>query len=165
MAWSSAQLPPTTTTPSSTMQLDDLTKSVPSQAEAIDQLLDNTDYFSTSWRHSSLWVEFRESVWRKGLARLQTQEPFERGDDPIENSQILPDIVPTTRLVANIPSILFRSLGLNGQRVLVRSEYEEAERAALLAFEEKRCSTLAVTGQPGIGVFASRSITAVLNSV
>jgi hypothetical protein len=138
------------------MRLEGLTQSVPAQTKAIDYLLGNTNYFSTSWYESSSWVEFRDSVWKKGLADLQAREPFERGDDPVEDSQTLPDIVPTTRLVTNIPSILSHSVNLREQRVLVRSEYEEAEQAALLAFEE-HIDAFAVTGQPGIGVFASHS--------
>jgi hypothetical protein len=146
-----------TTTSSLTMRLEGLTQSVSApQTKAIDCLLDNTDYFFTSWRESPLWVEFRDSVWNRGLAGLQTREPFERGDDPVEDSKILPDVVPTTRLVANIPEILTNSLGLRKRRILVRSEYEEAEQAALLAFEE-HIDAFAVTGQPGIGTFASRS--------
>ena len=76
------------------------------------------------------------------------------GHDPVEDSQILPDDIPTTRLVMNIPDILFQSLNLHkrDRRILVRSEYKEAERGAILAVED-HVDPFLVTGQPGIGIF------------
>ena len=66
---------------------------------------------------------------------FQTRELVEGDSDPVENSQTLPDIVPATGWVANIPKVLLCSLGLNSSKphILVRSKYEEAERAALSA--------------------------------
>jgi len=83
---------------------------------------------------------------------VQVEEPVRRDDNPVEDSEIFPDTIPATRFVANVPGILLGSIGLNyrSRRILVRSEYEEAERAALLA--TRNCmNPFVVTGQPGIG--------------
>jgi len=111
------------------MSLEDLTQYVPAQTTAINRLLVDTDHFSTSWPGSDIWATFKESVWDKleGLASLEVQEPVERGNDPVEDSCILPGVIPATRSVMNIPDILFESLGLcnRDRRILVRSEYKE----------------------------------------
>jgi len=135
------------------MSLEDLIQYVPAQTTAINQLVD-TDRFSTSWPDSDHWAAFKESVWEKGLASLEVQEPVDRGYNPVEDSCILPGVIPATRSVMNIPDILFESLNLcnRDRRILVRSEYKEAEEAAVLATKD-RMSPFVVTGQPGIGEF------------
>jgi hypothetical protein len=85
-----------------------------------------------------------------GLEGLEKLEPVERDDKPVDDDHIFPDRLPPTRSVLIPPETLPKVWGLSSQRILVRSEYHEAERAALLANEtDKR--VFAVTGQPGIG--------------
>jgi len=137
---------------STAVLLEHLTQHIPAQTNAINQFLNNPDSFTTSWPSSDLWNALRVSVWKKGRASFEVWEPVERDHNPVEDSQILPDIVPPTRLVANIPGILLDSLGLGDRdrRILVRSEYEEAEEGVLLTALD-RMSPFVVTGQPGIG--------------
>ena len=132
------------------MSLRDLTLHTAAQANAIDEVLNNGYYLTTSWPESAAWHAFRDSVWKTGFASFQNEEPVERGDNPIKDSEILPDIVPPTCLVANIPRILFLATNLKWtKRILVRSEYGEAEKATLDAAEDD-VESFVVTGQPGI---------------
>ena len=89
------------------------------------------------------------------------QEPVERSHDPVEDSQLLLNVVPAARSVVNIPEILFRTVSFckRALQILVRSEYEEAERETLLAAEHG-LNPFVVTGQPGIGTFPSQYTTA-----
>lgn len=98
------------------------------------------------------------------------QDPFgrkayipPRGGCPEGEPVGYPHTIPPTRLVAELPDILLCNLGLNDSnpRIVVRDEYKQAERAALLAAEDG-ITEFAVTG-PGIGQFASRTATAASN--
>jgi hypothetical protein len=124
------ELPP----PSPTMSnsLDDLKKHIPDQTLKIDQIINSSDHFSDSGPDVSAWATVRDSLWGKGLASL---------DDPLSN---------TTRHVVKIPEIMPDLWGLNNSRILVRSEYEEAEQAALSA-SAKYVEAFLLTGQPGTG--------------
>ena len=126
------------------MSLEDLSHYVPAQTLKIDKLVARKGYFSRSTPFVSSWDAFRRSVWRKGLASFGTEEPVERGDDPVSEQ------APTTRMVMKISSTTPTDWDLGTKRILVCPKYEEAERAALSANACTR-DVFFVTGHPGIG--------------
>lgn len=85
----------------------------------------------------ALGVHSRTPFGRRALASLQVEELVEGDDNPVEDFNTLPDTVPATCSVANIPCILLGSVGSDhsSRPILVLSEYEEAEQAALLGRE------------------------------
>ena len=121
------------------------------QKAAIDKLL-NEGLLSTSGIPLP-WIKFKESFWGVSSASLATQEEVKR-DEPVED-YYLPDPVPDKTWVAKILPAPWKS---PSQRMLVRSEYHEAEQAAMLA-DQDRMEAFLVTGHPGIGLFSSRSTT------
>jgi len=134
------------------MSLSDLTQHIPDQTSAIYRFSFGTKPLPGYWR------SFKESIWGKGLDSLQQQELVERDSDPLEDSHILPDPPPVTRPVATLPKTLPDVGGLDGQeKILVRSEYHETEKAALLS-NESGYGVFVVNGQPGIGPPRSPSI-------
>jgi len=83
------------------------------------------------------------------------EEPVERDNEPIKAVPIDP---PVKRSVAIIdPTMVAISWCVQCQKILVRSEYKEAGKAALLA-NEADTDVFLVCGQPGIGVFPSPPI-------
>ena len=130
------------------MTLKDLVKHIPAQRDAVNRLLKN---------HKSLlrgdladWSRFKESVWGMNLGDFQEEQLVERGDDPVKDAYTLPNSLPYTHSVLTPPKTLPRAWNLRSGRILVRSEYYEAERAALLT-NGKGMDAFVVTGQPGIG--------------
>ena len=118
--------------------------------------------FSTNWitfplpslgPTPALGVHSETPFGRRALASLQVEELVEGDDNPVEDYNTLPDTVPATYSVANIPCILLGSVGSDhsSRPILVLSEYEEAEEAALLGREGPYGSPFVVTGQPEIG--------------
>ena len=132
------------------MSLEDLSQYATTQTAAINHLID-LGYF-TSGPISLAWKEFKKSVWKKGLGALQVQEPVERDDDPVGGryGYIEDDAVPATNLVTTIPDTLPDVWHSASKRILVRSDYLEAEQAALSASESGK-EVFVATGQPGIG--------------
>ena len=57
---------------------------------------------------------------------------------------------PATRPIVEIPTVLAKLLYLESSHILVRSEYEEAKQAALVA-NEANVAAFLVGGQSGIG--------------
>ena len=102
------------------------------------------------------WIELKESVWGSGLMSPERLEEVNR-DKPVED-YYLPDPVPDKTWVTKIPNALPAPWESLSRRILVRSEYHEAERAAMSADREDMEAFL-VTGHPGIGLFSSRSTT------
>jgi hypothetical protein len=135
------------------MSLSDLVDYTPAQRQAISQL-NPTDLCASGLPE---WDRFRETLWGTGLESLQQEELVERDDDPVEDIHILPDSLPTTCSVVTPPEIPPNVWNPFGRRILVRSEYYEAERAAVLANNEGR-DVFVVTGQPGIGPPPSLSV-------
>jgi hypothetical protein len=119
---------------------------------AIKNLLDS-GYLTTS-DVPLPWIELKESVWGSGPMSLERLEEVKR-DEPVED-YYLPDPVPDKTWVAKIPNALPAPWESLSRRILVRSEYHEAERAAMSADREGMEAFL-VTGHPGIGLFSSRS--------
>jgi hypothetical protein len=135
------------------MPLNDPLERAAAQMAAINDLLDSGS-LSTSGV-SPFWIEFKESVWGSGLMSLEGLEEVKR-DEPIKD--FCTGTVPDKTLVASMPAGLRIPWGSHGRRILVRSEYYEAERAALLA-DQKLGNAFLVTGHHGIGSFSSRSTT------
>jgi hypothetical protein len=134
------------------MSLSDLIKYIPAQTRAINQLSSGLDS-TTVW--CTAWTGFRDALWGKGLESLQRQERVKRDDNPVEDVDLLPDPRPLTRFVATAPGTrLPGGWSFDTQRILVRPEYLEAEKAAVLS-SETNDNVFAVNGQPGIGSFPS----------
>jgi len=126
------------------MPLSDLVKYIPVQEQAISQL----SVLDPKGEDSVEWIPFRDSLWGKPLETfLVEEETVERDDDPIKAVPIHP---PVTRSVATVHPTAFLPWDLRSQKILVRSEYKEAEEAALLA-NESSFQIFVVSGQPGIG--------------
>ena len=99
------------------MTLEDLVKHVPAQTTKIKQLIDRHDRFSNI---GSAWAAFRGSLWGERLGSLEENQP-------------LSNATRSTRPVVEVPAT-FPGIDLMGSpKILVRSEYEEAEQAVLLA--------------------------------
>jgi len=116
------------------------------------------------------WEDFWHSVWGYKPDFFMTVEAqFDRGDDPIDDFSIesedpfnpqddpgprpsLPtfNVVPTSRRVLKVPKTFFRALGERTTRILIRTEYDEAEAAALSA-EGAGAGVFYIAGQSGIG--------------
>jgi len=115
------------------------------------------------------WRHFWDSIWDKKIPFDEVQDKFDRGEHPIDDFSIEMDdpfhpplnpesppsshtynLVPPTREVMEMPEKLFHAWGANYGKVLIRSEYEEAEKAAILA-RGAGARVFLVTGQPGIG--------------
>jgi hypothetical protein len=136
------------------MPFNDSSERAAAQAAQIDRLL-KSGHFSTSGIPLP-WIKFKESFWGVGSASLATQEEVKR-DEPVEDYD-LPDPVPDKTWVAKIPDGLPAPWESSSRRILVRSEYHEAEQAAMLA-DQDGTEAFLVTGHPGIGLFSSCSVT------
>ena len=170
--------PSTFTMPPNVASLTDLVSYTADQEEQIKRVFVAGEKERKTGRKGTFrdacaaWETFRRSVWGYGLGFFDTEEAgFDRGDDPIDDFSIksedpfnppldpeLPpsqpsfDLVPARRQVMKIPPTLFEASGARSDRILIRSEYGHAERAALLA-RGSGAQAFLVTGQPGIGLF------------
>jgi len=107
---------------------------------------------------SDRWTQLRDSLWGKGLEFLELSSQDIRKLRLPQDKDPLPNVTPTTHPVVQIPETMPNLWDLAGQRhILVRSEYKEAESAALLA-NSKGLDLFLLTGQPGIGMPLSLSI-------
>ena len=131
------------------MSLENLTQYTSTQTDAINRLILMGRL--TTGPISATWTGLKESVWKKGLLSLETQEPVERDDDPVDDEDIPFDAVPASTLVAKIPDTLPNVWGSCSKRILVRSDYLEAEQTSLSANENNK-DALLVAGHPGIGL-------------
>jgi hypothetical protein len=130
------------------MLLSDLVDHTPAQRKAISQV-NPTDLCDPRLPH---WEEFRKSLWNNGIGTFQNEEDVERDNNPVDNCHILPDPLPDTRSVMTPPETLPGAWSdQHSLKILVRSEYHEAEQAALLANEDNR-TVFMVAGQSGIGM-------------
>jgi len=150
------------------MSLEDLTQHTHDQLFVITAQKNARCFDNSGTVDLTDWIAFRDSVWgeeltslgtrelasleaqgleswmARGLASLEMEDLAERDDEP------LPDVTPATSSVVQIPETMPSVWDLDSRYILVRSEYEEAERAAVS--ENARNSTaFLVTGQPGIG--------------
>jgi len=121
------------------------------QAEKIDKLLGCPNSpLHTLNSDASYWEGFRNTFWRKNSVPVQV-EAVNRGNDPV------PSDLPTTCSTLKIPQPVLKAWSLKCQRILVWSEYKEAEDAVRSAHNQDR-DVFMVDGHPGIGVLPSHSI-------
>jgi len=83
----------------------------------------------------------------KALAPLKLQQELRAQGVEVEE---IDGTAPATRPIVEIPTILAKLLYLESSHILVRSEYEEAKQAALVA-NEAGIAAFLVGGQVGIG--------------
>jgi len=131
-------------------QLSDLCKYTPVQEQAISQASSGLNYSST-WCAS--WGGFRDSLWGKAIESFQGVKRVKRDKSDPVGGVTLPD----EHVVAMLPETLLRSLAPQSKRILVRSEYSEAEQAAVSS-NKSNFGAFMVSGQLGIGTSPSLSI-------
>ena len=130
--------------PSPVVSLNDLTQHIEIQNQAIKNLPPEAIVPSNSW------ADFRTEFWGKPLASLETLETVDRGEDPVEDN-VLPEKPPSGFFpVIAAPKTAPRALGLDSSKIVVRSEYDEAERAAVLSVNSG-IKLFVAAGTPGIG--------------
>lgn len=98
------------------------------------------------------WAQFWDSAWGKPV--ILEKEKVVRGTNPVDNSLILPNVVPPTCRVLPKPRALDAFWGdFDCKKFLIRDEYREAHHSILATFAKERAySVFIVTGQPGIGL-------------
>jgi len=126
------------------MSLQGLYKHIPAQEKAISEASAGFKPVST-W--SDVWTGFRDSLWGKPIESFEEKVPVERDkSDPVAEVAL-----PDKHFVLTFPETI---LGIpwtwQSKRILVRSEYREAEQAAVSS-SSTGCDVFVVTGQPGIG--------------
>ena len=78
---------------------------------------------------------------------VQEEKQVEKDDDPVEDIHILPDLI---HFVVTPPdTVLLRVWNICARKILVCSEYYEAERVVLSA-DGRGVDAFVVSGQPGI---------------
>jgi len=128
------------------MPLEDLVEHSPAQIEAIKKCF---EIFPP--KDSCPLLDMRGAeAWGTGLEFLQNEEPVERDSDPVDDILALPDSIPCTRPVVTPPEVQSKLWRLPEPRILTRSDYYEAERAAMTANEVGK-DVFVVAGHPGIG--------------
>lgn len=132
------------------MPLSDLAVHIPTQEAAISR-------FAPALRNGTdpcvPWKRFKDSLWGNSSHSFLWEEPVKRGTRPVK---FVPT-VPSPRDVAVLPSSLPSEWDIHSSKILVRSEYNEAEKAALLA-NKPDIDLFMVGGQSGIGLFPPLSI-------
>jgi len=137
---------------------------VSDQQQKIDQLVRNETYFAELEDSGPLrlWPQARNFLWgnEEVLASLETQEESEAHQVKVEEDFRMEvkegveaeddETTPATRPVLEIPSVMAELLNLESSHILVRSEYEEAKRAALVA-NVNNFRAFLICGQVGIG--------------
>ena len=126
------------------MSLQTLVPHAPAQNEAVKRHLSWFERISPSKDSPPV---FTPAIWGVGIEALQVEELVERDEDPVD---VLPDVIPSTRIVMTPPETHLESWCLPNERILVRSEYYETARAVLSA-NESGMDAFIVTGQSGIG--------------
>lgn len=98
------------------------------------------------------WNEFRKHLWGKGEEAFQKVKLVKRDKFDLVNDVELPDrhLVATTLGLSDL-------WDLEIPQFLVRSEYTEAEQAAVSMCGESDREMIVITGRPGIGLHHSLS--------
>jgi len=130
------------------MSLNDLIEHVKTQEEAIG----NLSFVGVSYetRVCAAWDAFRKSIWGKGLEAFQESQLVQRDTSNQAERVVSP---ADNYLVATIPTI--PGGNQDNRQILVRSEYYEAARTAVLLSGKRYRDVFVVTGQPGIGPLPS----------
>jgi len=126
------------------MSLQDLDEHIPAQEKAISEASSGFKPIST-W--SDVWVGLRDSLWGKPIESFEEEVPVERDkSDPVAGV-----VLPDKHFFLTFPEALLGSpWTLECERILVRSEYREAEQAAVSS-SSSDCDVFVAAGQPGIG--------------
>ena len=131
------------------MSLQDLYKHIPAQEKAIGEASSGFKPVSTD-----AWVGFRDSLWGKPIESFEEEVPVERD----ESDPVVEVALPDKHFVVTFPeAILGIPWTLGCERILVRSEYREAEQA-IVSSSNSDCNVFVVAGQPGIGESAPFSL-------
>lgn len=133
-------------------QLTLLRQHAPKQTLSIVPLLNQPHIFCNSGNLE--WNDLWRSVWgrRTGDVPISDKDdPVVRSSNPVDDSFILPDVVPHSRRVMTLPAVARRCWNFDFDAVLIRSEYNKAEEFALSQCHDVQA--LIITGQPGIGPF------------
>lgn len=126
------------------MSLRALSDHIPDQNQAIRQA---SSGFKSSSTWCSPWEDFRKSLWGKALESFETLKLVER--DGTVSDVALPERHGVVTVPETLPVGLF-----GGGQILVRSEYEDAEKAAV-SLSGTDLDALVVSGQPGTGTSPS----------
>ena len=140
--------------PNFTWTLQSLRGYASQQEENIKLVLD-FDPWSPYLRETTdpSWKQFYSSAWGTDPDSFDKSEPAARGPDTVDDSLILPDVVPINRDVMSKPDHLDACWRFECERFLIRPEYKEAEEFILSNFgPERAISNLMITDQPGIGL-------------
>jgi hypothetical protein len=122
------------------------------QTELIDSLLKKSPYLFRDPSNDD-WLPFWTSAWGKDLDSLDTTEEVLRGPDPIDNSLILPDVVPDHRDVMLKPEKMVNCWRFECEKIFIRPEYREAEEFVLsICGAPGKCDALIITGTLGTGL-------------
>ena len=134
------------------MLLDELKQHIKIQNETIKSL--PPDAISSEPPYVTDWENFRKEFWGKDPTSLET---IQRGNNPLIDDTLpkRPPTVPVLK-VSGFPSFAF---GLSGPKIVVRSEYNKVEQAALLSIESGH-ELFVVKGSPGIGTIPFSLLTA-----
>jgi len=129
------------------MRLEELSQHTPDQTSKINELVGVPDFFIKPTPRIAAWAQVKDYFWGKELelSQSEAQEAREEEDD-----ESLPNVGPTTQLVVKIPQAILKIWRPISSHILVRSEYEEAEQAALKA-NASGFDAFLVGGQSGIG--------------
>lgn len=123
------------------MSLQQLEEHIPSQTLQINKFVNEPSVFANfvELEDAPSWGTFRNSIWgnASALASLGPDIDVEADGEP-------------PRPVVKLPETLPDVFGFESSHILVRSEYEEAEQAALQALISNAHAFL-VFGQSGIG--------------
>jgi len=136
----------------SSLTLDSLSEYANIQEERIKLLLE--DEFRPLGEHErsvALW----RSAWGKTDLLLDTVGEVKR--DPIPdrvNDSLIDGVVPDKFGMMVLPEAVEEFWKFRCRNIFIRpNEYEEAEKAALVASQRESWDGLQISGQPGIGLF------------
>ena len=134
-------------------RLRSLQQYAPSQNERI-KLLSSPRFFQDP--DNPFWLQLWYSVWVH-QARVISDEDHKvarsSGLGTIDDSLVLPDVVPPSCRVMTNPDIARDCWNFNCTKFLIRSQYHKAEEFALSICHDEDIQALVITGQPGIGLF------------
>jgi hypothetical protein len=137
------------TKPPELTTLESLQCYTPRQTQLIKPYFSHRYRFQHPSGFDASWAGIFAATWGKVLDSDKT-EKVERGSDPIDDP-----LVPNDRDVMLIPQFAkdFWSFRPRVKKILIRSEYKEAEEFALFTCGERSApDVLLVIGQSGIGL-------------
>ena len=130
------------------MRLEELAHHIPNQTNKIKEFVEAPAFFIEPTPLAAPWARVRDYFWGKELELSQSEAQGAAREE--EDGDFLPNVGPTTRPVLQIPEAISDTWCPTSSHILVRSEYEEAELAALKA-NASQLDAFLVGGQSGIG--------------